>query len=172
MSDLRRLISVRRSRSGRYFDPCRIPPRVACGGRRCAIRRAGISARMLTPAEAADWLHAQLGGRKRSAAAIRKVMRSGFRGVVLKSYPFGRERRTTEADLQMFVAQIGTVPRAKPPKQIAISTIAAPFEAKGFEVKSDADPADKIAAAQDRFRRHRQPPLTTAARQRRAAGGA
>jgi hypothetical protein len=59
--------------------------------------------RLLTPAEAADWLHAQLGGRKRTAAAIPKVMRTGFRGVVLKSYPYGRERGTTEADLRVYV---------------------------------------------------------------------
>src|SRR5687768_17150010 len=75
--------------------------------------------RRLSPAEAADWLHRHLGGRKRTAAAVRKVMRTGFRGVVLKSYPYGRERRTTEADLRQFVVQIGTVPRLPAPEHAA-----------------------------------------------------
>jgi len=66
--------------------------------------------RGFTPAEAADWLHRHLGGRKRNAAAVRKVMRTGFRGVRLRSYAYGRERRTTEADLRRFVGEIGAVP--------------------------------------------------------------
>ena len=127
--------------------------------------------RLLSPAEAADWLHAQLGGRKRTAAAVRKVMRTGFRGVVLKSYPYGRERRTTEADLRVYVAAIGAHPRGATPPQLAVPVLSAPSADVGFQVKSDADPADEIATAQERFRRRHQPPPRTEPRARRAAGG-
>jgi hypothetical protein len=128
--------------------------------------------RMLTPAEAADWLHDQLGGRKRTAAAVRKTMRTGFRGVVLKSYPYGRERRTTEADLRAFVARIGAIPRPAAPEQIAVAGLA-PTAVGGFQVESTGDdPADEIAAAQERFRRRRLTPPRARPHQRRAAGGA
>jgi hypothetical protein len=128
--------------------------------------------RLLTPAEAADWLHAQLGGRKRTAAAVRKVMRTGFRGVVLQSYLYGRERRTTEAALQAFVAQIGVRPRPPAPEQVSIVELAAPSSEGGFQVKSNADPADEIAAAQARFRRRREPPPRSAPDKGRSAGAA
>src|SRR5690606_20257306 len=62
----------------------------------------------LTPAEAADWLHQQLGGRKRKSAAIRKLMCTGLGGVVLGSFRYGRELRTTRADLKRFVQEIRT----------------------------------------------------------------
>ena len=132
----------------------------------------GDAPRMLTPCEAAEWLHAQLGGRKRTPAAVRKIMRTGFRGVVLKSYAYGRERRTTEADLHAFVAQIGAVPRLAVPEKVAIPALLASQTVSGFQVKSAADPADEIAAAQARFRRRKQPPLGDRGPQRRAAGGA
>jgi hypothetical protein len=120
---------------------------------------------MLTTAEAAEWLHLHLGGRKRSAAAVRKVMRTGFRGVVLKSYSYGRERRTTEEDLWLFVAQIGVIPRPAAPEQI-VPAIAVPTAVTGFQVKSGSgDPVDEIAAAQKRFRR------LGITEKRRAAGG-
>lgn len=125
-------------------------------------------ARMLTPAEAADWLHARLGGRRRTPAAVRKVMRTGFRGVVLKSYPYGRERRTTEADLRAYVAMIGAVPRPAVPEPTRAPDLAPPGAGRGFQVKSGADdPSDEIAAAQERFRRRPQRPRTA----RHAAGG-
>lgn len=121
--------------------------------------------RRLSPAEAAEWLHQLLGGRKRSAAAIRKVMRTGFRGVVLKSYPYGRERRTTETDLRAFVAKIGAVPRPPASEDAPAATSPA------FQVKSHMDPVDEIAAAQERFRARKNMPPRTAPRPRRAAGG-
>lgn len=127
--------------------------------------------RRLTPVEAAEWLHRHLGGRKRSAAAIRKVMRTGFRGVVLKSYPYGRERRTTEADLRKFVAEIGAVPRPGAPEHTA-RPILAPPPAAGVPAGSDEDPADEIAAAQARFRGGRTATSTRPSRQRRAGLGA
>ena len=107
--------------------------------------------RRLTPAEAAEWLHRHLGGRKRSAAAIRKVMRTGFRSVVLKSYTYGRERRTTESDLRRFVAQIGAVPLPAVPEEIALP-LAPPSATAAFQ-ESHVDPADEVASAQKRFRR-------------------
>jgi hypothetical protein len=122
--------------------------------------------RRLTPAEAAEWLHRQLGGRKRSAAAIRKVMRTGFRGVVLKSYPYGRERRTTEADLRAFMADIGAVPRPA-----AREPVAPPYAAE-VPAGPDMDAEDEIAAAQERFRRGRAATPSPATRHRRAAEGA
>jgi hypothetical protein len=121
--------------------------------------------RRLSPAEAAEWLHQLLGGRKRSAAAIRKVMRTGFRGVVLKSYPYGRERRTTETDLRAFVAKIGAVPR--PPASEGAPATTSP----AFQMKSHVDPIDEIAAAQERFRARKNTPPRTAPRPRHAAGG-
>lgn len=123
--------------------------------------------RRLTPAEAAEWLHRHVGGRKRSAAAVRKVMRTGFRGVVLKSYLYGRERRTTESDLRHFIAQIGAVPLPAAPEKIALPALALPAATAGFEVESYLDPADEIAAAHDRFRR-RTGSQSHPARQRRA----
>ncbi|HEX2094864.1 MAG TPA: hypothetical protein VHG28_20865 [Longimicrobiaceae bacterium] len=126
--------------------------------------------RRLTPAEAAEWLHRHLGGRKRSAAAIRKVTRTGFRGVVLKSYPYGRERRTTESDLRHFVVEIGTVPLPATPEQIAFPVL--PQPATTLAVETHLDPADEIAAAQERFRRRRTAPPSRPARQRRVIGGA
>jgi hypothetical protein len=126
--------------------------------------------RRLTPAEAAEWLHRHLGGRKRSAAAIRKVMRTGFRGEVLKSYPYGRERRTTESDLRHFVAEIGAVPLPATPEQIALPVL--PQPATALAVETHLDPADEIAAAQERFRRRRTAPPSRPPRQRRAVGGA
>jgi hypothetical protein len=130
--------------------------------------------RRLTPAEAADWLHRHLGGRKRSAAAVRKVMRTGFRGVVLNSYPYGRERRTTEADLRRFVVQIGAIPRPPAPEQAAapVAVLASAPAGGRFATKGHVDPADEIAAAQERFGRRRttapaRPPI-----QRRASGRA
>jgi hypothetical protein len=126
--------------------------------------------RGLSPAEAAEWLHQLLGGRKRSAAAIRKVMRTGFRGVVLKSYPYGRERRTTEADLRAYVAQIGAVPRPAAPDRQQPVTIT-PATAPGFQVKStQRDPAVELAAAQERHRARKQPPARTGTRTRRVVG--
>ncbi len=127
--------------------------------------------RRLTPAEAAEWLHRHLGGRKRSAAAIRKVMRTGFRGVVLKSYPYGRERRTTESDLRQFVAEIGAVPLPSPPEQIDLPAPAFPAATAGLlPAETHLDPADEIAAAQARFRRDSTAPPTPSARQRHAVG--
>ncbi len=120
--------------------------------------------RRLSPVEAAEWLHQLLGGRKRSAAAIRKVMRTGFRGVVLKSYPYGRERRTTETDLRAFVAKIGAVPRLPASEATPAATSPA------FQVKSTVDPVDEIAAAQERFRARKNTPPRSVSRQRRAAG--
>lgn len=123
--------------------------------------------RRFTPAEAAEWLHRHLGGRKRSAAAVRKVMRTGFRGVVLKSYPYGRERRTTEADLRRFVAQIGALPRPPAPEQApGPVTVAAPAESATRHL----DPADEVTAAQERFGRRRTPPPARSPGQRRASG--
>jgi hypothetical protein len=112
--------------------------------------------RRLSPGEAAEWLHQLLGGRKRSPAAIRKVMRTGFRGVVLNSYQYGRERRTTETDLRHFVAQIGAVPR--PPQLASPSTQDGLTHARvAFQVKSTVDPVNEIAAAQERFRARKKP---------------
>lgn len=129
--------------------------------------------RRFTPAEAAEWLHRHLGGRKRTAAAVRKVMRTGFRGVVLKSYAYGRERRTTEADLRQFVVQIGGIPRRAPEKADASLTIAATAPAKGgVATKTHDDPGDEIAAAHERFGRSRTPAPARPPGQRRAAGGA
>jgi hypothetical protein len=127
--------------------------------------------RRLSPAQAAEWLHERLGGRKRSAAAIRKVMRTGFRGVVLKSYPYGRERRTTEADLRAFVARIGAVPRPATALEQQPVTRITPATPDGFQVKSITDPVDEIAAAQERFRERKKARPRTPQRQRRAAGG-
>jgi hypothetical protein len=127
--------------------------------------------RRLTPAEAAEWLHRHLGGRKRSAAAVRKVMRTGFRGVVLKSYPYGRERRTTESDLRHFVAEIGAVPRPTAPEPVTLPILALPSVTAGLPVESHLDPADEITAAQERFRRRRTAPPSRPAGQRRAARG-
>jgi len=130
--------------------------------------------RGFTPAEAADWLHRHLGGRKRSAAAVRKVMRTGFRGVQLRSYAYGRERRTTEAELRRFVAEIGAVPRPvseTPGAKPSAGAAAAPPVAHPVNSQPETlllCPADEIAAAQERFGRR-------AARghsaHRRAAGG-
>jgi hypothetical protein len=130
--------------------------------------------RRFTPAEAAEWLHRYLGGRKRTAAAVRKVMRTGFRGVVLKSYAYGRERRTTEADLRQFVVQIGGIPRPPAPEKAdAPLTIVATAPAKGGVVtKTHDDPGDEIAAAHERFGRPRTPAPARPPGQRRAAGGA
>jgi len=130
--------------------------------------------RRLTTAEAADWLHRHLGGRKRSAAAVRKVMRTGFRGVVLKSYPYGRERRTTEADLRRFVVQIGAIPRPPAPEHAAAPiTVMAPTPAGGgFATKAHGDPADEIAAAQERFSRRRTTAPARPPGQQRASRGA
>lgn len=128
--------------------------------------------RRLTPAEAAEWLHRHLGGRKRSAAAVRKVMRTGFRGVVLKSYPYGRERRTTESDLRHFVAQIGALPFPDGREQIALPVVRPSTATAGFPEQIRGDPADEIAAAQERFRRRRPGSTGQPARQRRAAKGA
>lgn len=130
--------------------------------------------RRLTPAEAADWLHRHLGGRKRSAAAVRKVMRTGFRGVVLKSYPYGRERRTTEADLRQFVAQIGAVPRPPAPEQVAtpVAVLAPASAGGGSATKAHTDPADEIAAAQERFGRRGTTAPARPPGQRRASGEA
>jgi hypothetical protein len=130
--------------------------------------------RGLTPVEAAEWLHRHLGGRKRSAAAIRKVMRTGFRGVVLKSYAYGRERRTTESDLHHFLAQIGAIPLPAVQEQITVRAPAVPSPTAGFQTESHVDPADEIAAAQERFRRlgTASPGQPTRKRHRRAAGGA
>lgn len=135
--------------------------------------------RGFTPAEAADWLHRHLGGRKRSAAAVRKVMRTGFRGVRLRSYAYGRERRTTEADLRRFVAEIGAVPRAvsdAPGAMRAAGTAASP---DARPVKSQPEtlllcPADEIAAAQERFGRacRSQSSGTPASSRRNVKGGA
>jgi hypothetical protein len=127
--------------------------------------------RRLTPAEAAEWLHHRLGGRKRSAAAVRKVMRTGFRGVVLKSYPYGRERRTTEADLRAFVAEIGAVPRPLSPETV-VPPILAPPCATELQAGAEVDAEDEIAAAQERFRRGSAATPSPATRRRRAAGGA
>ncbi|MQA92147.1 MAG: hypothetical protein GEU90_18295 [Gemmatimonas sp.] len=128
--------------------------------------------RRLTPAEAAEWLHRHLGGRKRSAAAIRKVMRTGFRSVVLKSYKYGRERRTTESDLRRFVAQIGAVPLPAAPKHIELRAVTLPSPTAGLQVESQIDPADEITTAQERFRRPTTASSSHPARLRRAARGA
>lgn len=120
------------------------------------------------PSEAADWPHQQLGGRKRSAAAIRKVIRTGIRGVVLKSFPYGHERRTTEADLRQFVAQIGAVPHLSALEHAVRITPAAPST---LQVKSSMDPADEIAAAQERFRSVEGATPKAEPRHRRAARG-
>ncbi|HEU4886120.1 MAG TPA: hypothetical protein VFT45_28030 [Longimicrobium sp.] len=128
--------------------------------------------RRLTPAEAADWLHRHLGGRKRSAAAVRKVMRTGFRGVVLKSYPYGRERRTTEADLRRFVVQIGAIPLPPTPAAAPVTVMASAPAGGGFATKAHADPADEVAAAQERFGRRRTTAPARPPGQRRASGGA
>src|ERR1700741_577236 len=125
--------------------------------------------RRLTPTEAANWLHRHLGGRKRSAAAVRKVMRTGFRGVVLKSYPYGRERRTTETDLRRFVVQIGAIPRPPASEQVA-SPVTAPAEG-GFATKARTDPADEIAAAQERFGRRQTTAPARPPGQRGTPGG-
>ena len=125
--------------------------------------------RKLTPAEAAEWLHRHLGGRKRSAAAIRKVMRTGFRGVVLKSNTYGRERRTTESDLRRFVAQIGAVPLPAAPEQIALPP---PSATAGLQGESHVDPADEISSAQERFRRRTAASTGRPARKRQSARGA
>lgn len=167
MRDLRRLMQFIESAPAGTMVPVESLREMLLEGTDEATEAAGDPPRLLTPAEAADWLHAQLGGRKRTAAAVRKVMRTGFRGVVLKSYPYGRERRTTEADLRVYVAAIGAVWRPPAPQQLAVQ---APPDT-GFQVKSDADPADEIAAAQERFRRRHQPQLRTGRQQRRAAGG-
>lgn len=130
--------------------------------------------RRLSPAEAADWLHRHLGGRKRTAAAVRKAMRTGFRGVVLKSYPYGRERRTTEADLRQFVVQIGAVPRLPAPEHGDTPiTVRAPTSAGGgLATNAHTDPADEVAAAQERFGRRRMTAPARPPGQRRASGGA
>jgi hypothetical protein len=126
--------------------------------------------RRLTPAEAAEWLYRHLGGRKRSAAAIRKVMRTGFRSVVLKSYAYGRERRTTESDLRRFVAQIGAVPLPGAPEEIALPALA-PLSASTAFQESHVDPADEIDSAQKRFRRRTATSNNHPARLRRSTKG-
>ena len=62
--------------------------------------------RGMTAEEAAEWLHRALGGRKRKPAAVRKLMRTGYRGVVLESFRVGREVRTTEAALERFAGAL------------------------------------------------------------------
>jgi hypothetical protein len=61
--------------------------------------------RGVTAEEAAEWLHQALGGRKRKPAAVRKLMRTGYRGIVLESFRVGREVRTTEASLERFAGR-------------------------------------------------------------------
>jgi len=62
--------------------------------------------RGVTAEEAAEWLHQTLGGRKRKPAAVRKLMRTGYRGIVLESFRVGREVRTTEASLERFAGAL------------------------------------------------------------------
>lgn len=62
--------------------------------------------RGITAEEAAEWLHRALGGRKRKPAAVRKLMRTGYRGIVLESFRVGREVRTTEAALERFAGAL------------------------------------------------------------------
>jgi hypothetical protein len=104
-------------------------------------------ARGLTAGEAADWLHRHLGGRKRTPAAVRKMMRTGLRGVVLQSFSFGRERRTTEQDLQRFLGEVRDMCRSVP------RSVLPPGETSGaLPPPRDVDPADEIAAAKASFR--------------------
>lgn len=124
--------------------------------------------RELSAAEAAEWLHNRLGGRKRTAAAVRKVMRTGFRGVILNSYLYGRERRTTEADLQRFVEEIGAVPQVPQPQRTAVP--ARTPTASAFQVESQTSPADEIAAAQQRFGRDHAVTAGGSERRRTASG--
>ena len=109
----------------------------------------------LSPSEAADWLHRHLGGRKRTPAAVRKVMRTGFRGVVLDSYPYGRERRTTVNALRKFISEIGAEPRspagASARSEALLETTSSDAGSSRFDMESNPDPADEIAAAQARF---------------------
>ncbi len=103
-------------------------------------------ARGLTAAEAADWLHRHLGGSKRSPAAVRKMMRTGLRGVVLQSFSFGRERRTTEQDLQRFLGEVRS--RCRSDTRAALP----PDETPGaLPASRDVDPAGEIAAAKASF---------------------
>ncbi len=102
--------------------------------------------RDLTAAEAADWLHRHLGGRKRTPAAVRKMMRTGLRGVVLQSFSFGRERRTTEQDLERFLGEVRGRCRSVTGSPLP------PRETSGaLPPKRDVDPADEIAAAKASF---------------------
>jgi hypothetical protein len=103
-------------------------------------------ARGLTAAEAADWLHRHLGGRRRSPAAVRKMMRTGLRGVVLQSFSFGRERRTTEPDLLRFLREVRDGCRPVPGSALP------PGETSGAQPgPRNVDPADEIAAAKASF---------------------
>jgi hypothetical protein len=130
--------------------------------------------RQFTPAEAAEWLHRNLGGRKRTPAAVRKVMRTGFRGVVLKSYFYGRERRTTEADLRQFVVRTGAILRPPAPEtaETPLTLVAAAPTKREVATKTNDDPGDEIAAAHERFELRRTPASARPPGQRRASGGA
>jgi hypothetical protein len=100
----------------------------------------------LTPAEAADWLHQQLGGRKRKSAAIRKLMRTGLGGVVLGSFRYGRELRTTRAELKRFVQEIRTATEGRRSRVQHLDRTG------GTRRPPVADPAAEIAAARSTFR--------------------
>lgn len=101
--------------------------------------------RALTPGDAAEWLHQHLGGRKRKPAAIRKLMRSGLGGVVLRSFHYGRELRTTEADLKRFVQEIRTQTE-RPAPDLAHAARVEPIAQSQMN-----DPADELVAARSGF---------------------
>ena len=99
--------------------------------------------RALTPADAAEWLHTHLGGRQRKPAAIRKLMRSGLGGVVLRSFHYGRELRTTEADLKRFIFEIRAATERSTPDRSQ--------GGRRSTISRAVDPADEIAAARWTF---------------------
>lgn len=104
-----------------------------------------VAGRALTPAEAAEWLHERLGGRKRKPAAIRKLMRSGLGGIVLRSFHYGRELRTTEADLKRFVREIRAATQRPTSRR---SQVDQSDVTSGSRI---VDPSDEIAEVKSRF---------------------
>lgn len=110
--------------------------------------------RALTPADAAEWLHAHVGGHQRQPAAIRKLMRSGLGGVVLRSFHYGRELRTTEADLKRFILEIRAATQRSTPDRTQFG--------RGSPSSRPVDPANEIAAARWRLSAERSSTLESA----------
>ena len=167
MSDLNRLIQfVHEAPAGTLIPVESLRDLLSC------VSVKADEERPLTPHEAAEWLHRHVGGRKRSAAAVRKAMRTGFRGVVLSSYPYGRERRTTEADLRRFVAQIGLAPRPPAPERLAPSPRTFTPTMTEAVAPSYPDPAEEIAAAEARYGKPSTAPPGPSPRRGRSSVGA